>query len=185
LESELRLLIAILGIALLGGCDRQKPAEPQGGEPAAQPESGKGIDRSHSGAAAPAAEFRDPDGEPVTLAKFAGKPLLLNLWATWCAPCVKELPTLDALDGRGRPIGVVTLSQDSGDQAKVRDFLAQHGLKRLEAWQDPKMAMTAALGVQILPTSILFDRNGRELWRYSGDLDWTGAEAERLLTDVR
>ena len=146
---------------------------------------GKGVDRSRSGTAAPDIQFRDPDGEPVTLASFAGKPLLLNHWATWCAPCVKELPTLDRLATANSSMTVLTLSQDSGEQSKVREFLEKRGLAGLEAWQDPEMAMSSALNVQTLPTTILFDARGKEIWRYSGDLDWTSAEARKLLAEAK
>jgi thiol-disulfide isomerase/thioredoxin len=183
LEFDLRLFIFVLGIALLSACDRQKPEAPQGSD--AAPAAAKGADRSHAGSPAPTAQFRDPEGEPASLADFAGKPVLVNLWATWCAPCVKELPTLDALAAKGGALQVVTVSQDMGDQAKVRDFLEQRGLKRLETWQDSGMALPSALGVQTLPTTILYDSAGKELWRYVGDLDWTGAEAAELLREAK
>ena len=184
----MRLLISVLGpilaIALLSACDRQKPQAPQGGEPPAAPISGKGVDRSHAGSPVPTAKFRDPDGEPATLARFKGKPLLVNLWATWCAPCVKELPTLDTLAGTGGRLQVLTLSQDMSEQAKVRGFLDEHKLAHLEAWQDPEMAVSGALGVQVLPATLLYGSDGKEIWRYNGELDWMGAEAKRLLAEA-
>ncbi len=128
---------------------------------------------------------RDPDGETVPLMTMrkAGKPLLLNLWATWCAPCIKELPTLDRLSDRpGAPL-VVALSQDSGDQSKVSAFLASKKLG-LESWQDADMAAASALGVQILPTTVLYGSDGKEVWRFNGDLDWTGPEAAKLLAEA-
>ena len=80
---------------------------------------------------------------------------------------------------------VLTLSQDSGEQSKVREFLETRGLAGLEAWQDPDMAMSSALNVQTLPTTVLFDAGGKEIWRYSGDVDWTGAEARKLLAEAK
>ena len=81
---------------------------------------------SHKGKPAPDAAFNDPDGGEISLADFKGKPVLVNLWATWCAPCVKELPTLDRLPGAPRDGGcsVVAISQDSGPHASVVAFLA-------------------------------------------------------------
>lgn len=131
----------------------------------------------------PDVQFTDPDGEPATLADFKGKPLLLNLWATWCAPCVKELPTLDALAKRNGAPPVMALSQDMGDQAKVAAFLDERKLG-LEPFQDNKMDMSSALGVQILPTTVLYGSDGKEIWRFTGDLDWTGAEAGKLLSEA-
>ena len=144
--------------------------------------AGLGLDRSRAGTPAPGSAFEDPDGEPASLADFRGRPLLLNLWATWCAPCVKELPTLNALALReGERLQVVTLSQDLEGRAKVEAFLADRKVGALEAWLDPEMKMMAALGVTTLPTTILFDAAGKEVWRFTGDQDWAGREASTLI----
>ena len=85
----------------------------------------KGVDRSHKAKPAPDAAFKDPDGEDASLADFRGKPLLVNLWATWCAPCVKELPTLDRLSrSNGGALRVLAISQDMGPHPSVEAFLA-------------------------------------------------------------
>ena len=125
-----------------------------------------------------------PDGKPTTLAQFVGRPMLVNLWATWCAPCIKELPTLARLASSQQAVAVVTLSQDMGEQKPVRAFLAERKLA-LPAWHDPEMAVSTALGVNILPTTILYGSDGKEIWRYSGDLDWTGAAASKLLAEAK
>ena len=85
--------------ALLALVACQKPRQQPTDEPAAETEAGltKGVDRALKGKAAPDVVFKDPDGGETSLAEFSGKPVLVNLWATWCAPCVKELPTLDQL----------------------------------------------------------------------------------------
>ena len=151
--------------------------------PQAEPARAGTVDRSRTGAAAPDTSFEDPDGEEVTLAEFRGKPVLLNLWATWCAPCVKELPTLDALQTReGERLKVLTVSQDLEGRAKVEAFLAKGKYRTLEAWLDPEMALMTDLGVTTLPTTILYDADGREVWRVAGDKDWTGTEAAALLS---
>jgi len=131
----------------------------------------------------PDAAFNDPDGNETSLKDFAGKPTLVNLWATWCAPCVKELPTLDRLAAADAgKLNVVAVSQDMGPQPSVEAFLRSHKIATLEAYHDPKMALSGALGPDtVLPTSILYDANGKEVWRYVGDLDWTGPDAARLL----
>jgi thiol-disulfide isomerase/thioredoxin len=119
------------------------------------------------------------------LAGFRGKPLLLNLWATWCAPCIKELPTLDALAAReGEGLQVVTLSEDMEGRAKVETFLASRKFGQLEAWLDPEMKMMAALRVPTLPTTILYSAEGKEVWRFTGDEDWAGEEAAKLIAEA-
>ncbi len=179
MKSASTRALLVAGALLIAGCEQQP------GAPAEQTaQQAKGVDRRHAGKAAPFIEIRNADDEPATLAEAAGKPLLVNFWATWCAPCVKELPTLDQLaqshdvDGQ---LGVIAVSQDRAPQGSVKAFLAQHRIKSLGAYHDPDMALSAALGTQILPTSILFDADGREVWRYVGDLDWTSKEAEKLL----
>ena len=183
-------LIALLLVATLAvGCDRQKADAPQAPvADAAQPaDSGKGVDRSHKGESAPAAMFKNPDGGDFSIAKFKGVPVLVNLWASWCAPCVKELPTLQkleeaqALDGQ---LGVIAVSQDMAPQGSVDAFLASKKISRFAAFHDKEMALSSALGVQILPTTVLYDGEGKEVWRFVGDMDWTSAEAKALLAEV-
>ena len=143
------------------------------------------LDRSHAGTVAPAVEFEDPDGEPVSLAVFAGKPLLVNLWATWCAPCVAEMPTLDVLAGRsaGR-LQVLALSQDMDGRQKVEAFFARHGFKSIEPYLDPKADLMAGLKLDTLPTTILYDARGREVWRVTGIEDWRSPRAAALIDEA-
>jgi thiol-disulfide isomerase/thioredoxin len=144
----------------------------------------QGIDRTNKGKPAPAVQFNDPDGEETSLAELRGKPVLLNLWASWCAPCVKELPTLDRLAAaQGAAVTVVAVSQDTGPHPSVEAFLGSKGINNLGSYHDPKMGLSGALGAEVLPSSVLFDAQGREVWRYVGDLDWTGPEAAKLLAE--
>jgi thiol-disulfide isomerase/thioredoxin len=181
------LAIAAMLIAVTG-CS--KPAEPAKNQTVAAAEVGphKGIDRSHKGEAAPAALFKNPDDGEISIAKFKGVPTLVNLWATWCAPCVKELPTLDKLAKSHRDdgaLGVVAISQDSGDQTGVVAFLKNLNVTDLGAYHDADMKLSGALGPDtVLPTTILYDANGKEVWRYVGDLDWTSPEAAKLLSEA-
>ncbi len=178
----MRFLIIPLAILVLAGCSKPEPAA---NETAASADAGpvKGVSRDHAGESAPQASFLDPDGDETSLAEFRGAPVLVNLWATWCAPCVKELPTLDriATAERKGSLKVVAISQDTGPNTSVAAFLKVHNVLALEPYQDPDMALSSALAVQVMPTTILFDASGREVWRYTGDLDWTGEEASRLL----
>ena len=185
----MRLIVLLLGVALVAGCDRQKAEAPQANEAAAAPAMvEKGVDRSQAGKPAPDAAFKNPDGGEIDLADFKGTPVLVNLWATWCAPCVKELPTLDelaeshAVDGQ---LGVISVSQDMKSQGEVKEFLATLGVQHLGPYHDDKMALSGALGVQVMPTTILYGSDGKEVWRFVGDLDRTSAEAEKLLSEAK
>ena len=178
------LLLALLGIA---ACDRQKPEGQQGKGATAEAQQVEGVDRSHKGRPAPGAIFKNPDGGDISLAAFRGVPTLVNLWASWCAPCVKELPTLQKLEeaqAQDGQLGVIAVSQDMAPRASVDAFLKSKGIARFAAFHDPEMGLSSALDAQVLPTSVLFDAQGREVWRYVGDLDWTGEEAARLLAEA-
>ncbi|QIL01657.1 TlpA family protein disulfide reductase [Sphingomonas sinipercae] len=177
-RTFLLLLAASLSLA---GCGRQ--GEGDQGEPQAEVPA-KGADRSQAGKPIPDTELRNADDEAATLQEASGQPLLVNLWATWCAPCVKELPTLDALSRRPGAPRVVAVSQDMGPRTSVEAFLDKAGVKDLERWHDPKMSLSGALNAQVLPTTILYDSNGREVWRFIGDLDWTSAQAAKLLAEA-
>jgi thiol-disulfide isomerase/thioredoxin len=189
LEIKLRLAIGFFLVAALAGCDRQTGGSPQG-EPTAtasvapKKEPTGRLDRSHAGTPAPAILFENPEGEPATFAEFRGKPLLVNLWATWCGPCVAEMPTLDALAARDAGVQVLALSQDMAGQEKVDAFFAKRSFKSLEAYIDPELAMMASLKLNTLPTTILYDAQGKEVWRMTGMEDWTGTRAAKLLKEA-
>src|SRR3954447_22043730 len=119
----MRLLLIPCAFLALAACQKSAQQAANEAAPTAQAGRVKGPDRSHKGSPALDATFHDPDGNPTSLAEFSGKPVLVNLWATWCAPCVKELPTLDRLSGAKR-IAVLAVSQDSGPHASVEAFLA-------------------------------------------------------------
>ena len=178
----------LLALIVLAACTPAPEQSNAARDVAAAADSGpvKGVDRSHKGAPAPSALFQDPDGGDISLAAFKGVPVLVNLWASWCAPCINELPTLDALARAHRKdgsLGVVAVSQDTAPQASVAAFLKEHKIGDLGAYHDPKMQLSGALGVQVMPTSVLYDAGGREVWRYVGDADWNSAEAARLLAE--
>ena len=191
--SSRALLITGL-LLLVAGCDRGSDAAGQGNAaavaeapaaapPAATPPAEGRIDRSHKGEAAPDVGFTAPDGSPTTLAAFKGKPVLLNLWATWCAPCIAEMPTLDALAvNKGDALTVLTVAQDL-DAAKVPGFLEGKGYRKLAAYVDPKLALSTHFQAS-LPTTILYDAEGREVWRMLGGTDWSGAEAAKLVAEA-
>ena len=122
---------------------------------------------------APQIGFTDPDGKAVSLGDFAGKLVLVNLWATWCAPCRREMPSLDRLQTRlGDKITVLAISEDMGGSKAVAPFVAHLGLKALKTYLDPKNAVDQAFKVDGLPTSLLIDRQGRVLGRVEGEAEW-------------
>jgi thiol-disulfide isomerase/thioredoxin len=183
-----RPLLPFLLALALAGCGSE-PAEtnksaaaPNPAEPESRP-TGR-LDRSHAGTQAPGALFEDPAGEPVSLADFKGKPLLVNLWATWCGPCVVEMPTLDALAARERGLEVLAVSQDMAGRDKVAAFFAERKFDNLEAYLDPSLSLMAELEVDTLPTTILYDAQGREVWRMTGMEDWTAGRAAGLLKEA-
>ena len=133
---------------------------------------------------APAFSFTDAEGERHVAADFAGQGLIVNLWATWCPPCVAEMPSLDraqaALSAEG--VRVLALSSDREGRAKVEPFYRDRGIRHLGVWLDPRGAAQRALGARALPTTVIIDREGRERARLEGAAEWDKPE---MLAAVR
>jgi thiol-disulfide isomerase/thioredoxin len=122
---------------------------------------------------APPVGFTDLSGKAMTFKDFAGKAVLVNLWATWCAPCRREMPSLERLQRKlGDRIAVLAISEDIGGAKAVGPFVAKLGLKRIKPYLDPKSAVGQAFKVDGLPTSILIDREGRVEGRVEGEARW-------------
>ncbi len=136
-------------------------------------------------APAPEAVFTDPDGGEITLARFGGKLVVLNFWATWCAPCLREMPSLDRLQGLlgGDRLEVVALSIDRGGAERVDPFFEEHGIGRLKRYLDPRNSVGGAMNVRILPTTVLVDAEGREIGRLEGPAEWDAPEILAFLRD--
>lgn len=201
MASSLSLRSVIVPLLLLGalaGCDKRNDATPQA-TPSKLPVEGTGtgvetagtadkpavdvigtLDRSHKGEAAPAA-LTEIVGKPGAGA-FGSKPVLLNLWATWCGPCVKELPTLDKA---AASFTVLAVSEDIGSDgaAKAAAFLKGHGVTHLQTFADPETKLSVAYNAS-LPTSVLYDSTGHEVWRMTGGMDWTTETAKQLLAEA-
>jgi thiol-disulfide isomerase/thioredoxin len=125
-----------------------------------------------------AINFVDDQGRPRSLADFKGKVVLLNIWATWCGPCRKEMPALDRLQAAlgGRDIEVVALSIDRGGLDVVRKFSAEVGIRNLTMYLDSSGQAVRQLGAVGLPTTLLIDRDGREIGRLMGPAEWDTTE---------
>lgn len=188
MRSMIALILCILAV---GACDNQSPQVEQPAAATAAPiedvvveEKIGTLDRSHAGEAAPPASFQAPDGASVTLAKFDGKPVLLNLWATWCAPCVAEMPTLDRLATReGDALQVLVVSQDLKGAELVTPFFRKAAFRTLKPYLDPGLALSTAFQAN-LPVTILYDAQGREVWRMVGGMDWTSQTAAELIAEA-
>jgi thiol-disulfide isomerase/thioredoxin len=132
---------------------------------------------------APEAPFKTSEGVPTTLAEFRGRVLLVNYWATWCSPCVAEMPSLDRLEASlgGPDFAVLPIASDRAGLKVVEPFYAKTDLKRLPIYLDQDMKFTRSSGVRGLPTTLLVDRAGREIGRLEGDAAWDSKDTEALI----
>src|SRR5262245_28446540 len=128
---------------------------------------------------APPISLVDLAGNTVSLSEFAGRLVLVNLWATWCAPCLREMPSLERMQSRlGDKITVIALSEDRGDSKTVERFIDKLGLKSIKTYLDPKSTAERALKDHSIHTTFLIDREGRILGRVEGAAEW---DAPKLL----
>ncbi len=123
------------------------------------------------------------DGTEKSLKDFAGKVVLLNIWATWCIPCREEMPTLDKLEAKlgGENFAVVAVNIDKGGQEKAAAFLKETGATHLQLYTDPTGKLFATLKVVGMPTTLIIDRDGKEIARLIGPADWASPEAEAVI----
>jgi len=122
---------------------------------------------------APEISFTSLDGKPVTLADFKGQFVLLNLWATWCQPCLKEMPSLAGLQtSLGPALTVLAVSEDRGGAEIVQGFVAKLGLDKLDILLDPKSTAIQAFAARGLPSSFVIDGDGKVIGKVEGQADW-------------
>jgi len=189
LEFDMRRIapVFLTLLAALGGCHKQTAPAPQPQEAQAPvPAEAAGTpDTSQRGKLIPTAEIKNGEGQAAKLSDLKGKPLLVNLWATWCVPCIKELPTLDALAARdAAKLQVVVVNEDLEGPRVVTPFLQKRPLKNLKPWMDTANALMIPLKAASLPTTILYDANGKEVLRVTRDMDWTSKQAADLIAQA-
>mgnify|MGYP001270316499 CR=1 FL=1 len=135
--------------------------------------------------------FNDGAGKAMSLGDFSGKALLVNLWATWCAPCRAEMPALDALQKQmgGDSFAVVAISMDAGDHAKPKAFYEEIGIKNLALYHDGSMASFNALKKETLlfglPTTLIVDERGCVIANMSGPAEWASPDALRFVEALK
>jgi thiol-disulfide isomerase/thioredoxin len=174
-----RLLIAIGTIAVLAMAVPAFAAEitPTG--------TVKSFELAATPVPAPDFGWRNATGDPTSLKAYAGKLVVMNFWATWCAPCITELPSLQRLQEKlgAAPIIVVALNIDRGDAGadKARAMLKRLKLDELAFQGDSESRAYRALGIEVMPTTIVFDPQGREAGRLQGPAEWDAPEAQKLL----
>jgi thiol-disulfide isomerase/thioredoxin len=186
--SGMRAVLAIAALAVLGASISGifRAIGERGASPGAGPQTSVGW--ASAPQLVPEIRFQDADGKPFALSDFRGKVVLLNVWATWCAPCRKEMPALDRLQQKlgGGDFEVIALSIDSGGPAAVRRFYDEIGIRALAVYVDPTMNANIELLALGIPTTLLLDREGRERWRKTGPVEWDSPEiVESLRAKLR
>jgi thiol-disulfide isomerase/thioredoxin len=187
------LLLAVLAAPFaLSGCNqgepsRKAPAEENAartdGQAAPQPAKVplNTIDRSHAGEPGPSTvSWEMKGGTRQRLADHQGMKMLVNLWATWCAPCIAEMPALDRLAGEV-PVMVLPISQDMEGWQAVDKFWGKDKFQNIETGLDQPGSFAEAVKARGLPVTILYDEEGKEIWRVSGTLDWDSAEVRKAV----
>jgi thiol-disulfide isomerase/thioredoxin len=131
----------------------------------------------------PNAVFVAPDGSTHRLEEFKGRGMVVNMWATWCAPCVAEMPSLQALSKALAPadIAVLPLSSDRGGADAVQSWYQQHGITALPVLLDPKGALARAFNARGIPTTVIINTAGQVVARLEGAADWASPEAQTLV----
>jgi len=144
----------------------------------------EGLDFAYAGEQIEGAEFIAPDGSVTSMPALRGKVILVNLWATWCGPCEREMPTLGGLQTArgGDKFDVIAISVDAEeDREFARTELNRWTGNQLSLYHAPDFKITYDMGARGFPTSILYSSNGEEIARYSGELDWASFEAVALV----
>lgn len=173
----------VLGLMIAAVILMISPSIASAADVCADPPSTLGRFEPASGEAAPDTPFVVDGAGERTIADFKGQALVVNLWATWCAPCVTEMPALDRLAAAlaDDDIGVLPLSADREGAPVIKEFYAKNDIANLSVMMDRMSRFGRALGIRGLPTTFLFDRDGREVGRVVGIAEWDAPESVRFL----
>ena len=183
---------ALIGAALVGvaavlyiiGSASTKPPPPAPSASAPAASFASKLSTAAVGSASPDYTFYDESGKAMKLADLKGKVVVMNIWATWCAPCVTEMPTLAKLQAAyaGKPVEVVTVSIDSeSSAAKARIFIAQHSPLKFYHDREMKLPFKLSPPAPGAPTTVIYGKHGLEVARVAGEADWSGKEARALV----
>ena len=159
------------------------PRKPRG---ATLPPLSEGLDKVSPPEAAPDGSFVAQDGSSHRLAEFNGRGMVVNMWATWCAPCVAEMPSLEALSKALAPkdIAVLPLSSDRGGADAVRSWYQAHGIFGLPILLDPKGGLARTFNARGIPTTVIINTAGQVVARLEGAADWSAPEAQALIQQL-
>ena len=179
LYGAISLTANAVAAAELSAADRATLKELRGGDMAKLVVHAEPRDRI-------AETFRDLYGNPITLADYSGKVVLLNIWATWCPPCRAEMPSLDDLAGEmeGPDFALIALSTDRAGPERVAQFYEDLRIENLKVMHDRSGNVSRQAGVLGLPVTLILDREGREIARLLGDADWGSPEARAILQRI-
>jgi thiol-disulfide isomerase/thioredoxin len=189
-RNRARILFALMGIAVLTAAlamayreSTRTTASAPDAASASSNKTGFAFDIYPQPHTLPNVRFADGNGRAMTLQDFRGKFVLLNVWATWCVPCRKEMPTLDRLQAKlgGPDFEVVALSIDRGGPLIVSTFYSEIGIRALRIYVDKTSDAATALGVVGIPVTLLIDREGREIGRKIGPAEWDSPEIINLI----
>lgn len=175
------LLVAAAGSAVAASePDRKAASSPQATKAGTAPLSK--VSTAQAGRSAPGADFVMADGRKQDIEDFRSTPVLVNLWATWCAPCIAEMPALDRLQKRaGEKLVVLPISQDLGGWKAVNGFAKPGRFPNLRFAVDSDNDWAIAVKAAGLPVTILYDERGKEVWRVSGPIEWDKVSVAALL----
>jgi len=162
------------GLALTAALPLPGTRPPAGGEGYTVPAAAPSFTSANQRKAVADFSFADGAGAPRSISAYRGKVVLVNFWATWCGPCIKEMPALASLQTKmaGLPFEVLALSQDRGGAAVVKSFYDQQKITNLKVYLDQGGRAGSSLGLRGLPTSVLVDASGREVMRLEGTANW-------------
>ncbi len=176
---RLMLVVGLLAVLLVVV---QSCSQPKTGLDLYSKGSLKNLTSLETPPARPSMVFTSPDGTEMRLSDYEGKVILVNIWATWCPPCIAEMPMLDELQTKkgGERFEVVTISLDRSVEEAAKWF-KENNITNLPLWHDGTYGVSGKLALPGLPTSIFYNRQGREIARIPGEVDWTSEDALALI----